>query len=64
MSVKTIRGNLLFWKITTVFSALVILLGIVFAVIAAALVTFILHPGTSGIIVVTSPLTWLVLPSP
>jgi signal transduction histidine kinase len=37
MSVKTIRGNLLFWKITAVFSILVVVLGIVFAVIASRL---------------------------
>jgi len=35
MSVRTIRGNLLFWKITTVFSGLLIVLGIVFVIIAS-----------------------------
>jgi len=37
MSVKTIRGNLLFWKIAGVFSALLIVLGIVFVLIASKL---------------------------
>lgn len=37
MSVKTIRGNLLFWKIATVFSVLLIILGIVFVLIASRL---------------------------
>jgi signal transduction histidine kinase len=37
MSVKTIRGNLLFWKIATVFSALLIVLGVVFVLIASKL---------------------------
>ncbi len=35
MSAKTIRGNLLFWKITAVFTALLIVLGIVFVLIAS-----------------------------
>jgi len=35
MSVRTIKGNRLFWKITTVFTALLIVLGIVFVVIAS-----------------------------
>src|SRR3954465_12319147 len=35
MLVKTIRGNLLFWKIAAVFTALLIVLGIVFLVIAS-----------------------------
>lgn len=35
MSVKTIRGNLLFWKITAVFTGLLIILGVVFVVIAS-----------------------------
>jgi len=35
MSVKTIGGNLLFWKITAVFSTLLIVLGIVFISIAS-----------------------------
>lgn len=35
MSVKTIRGNLLFWKIATVFTALLIILGTVFVFIAS-----------------------------
>ncbi|WP_153799863.1 sensor histidine kinase [Foetidibacter luteolus] len=35
MSVRTIRGNLLFWKITAVFSGLLIVLGIVFVLIAS-----------------------------
>lgn len=34
MSVRTIKGNRLFWKITTVFTGLLIVLGIVFVVIA------------------------------
>lgn len=37
MSVKTISGNLLFWKIAAVFSALLIILGIVFVLIASKL---------------------------
>jgi signal transduction histidine kinase len=37
MSVKTIRGNLLFWKITAVFSTLLIVLGTVFILIASQL---------------------------
>ena len=37
MSVKTIRGNLLFWKITAVFSILLIILGIVFVLIGSKL---------------------------
>jgi len=37
MSVRTIRGNLLFWKITTVFTALLIILGTVFVFIASKL---------------------------
>jgi signal transduction histidine kinase len=37
MSVKTIRGNLLFWKIAAVFSVLLIVLGIVFVLIASRL---------------------------
>lgn len=37
MSVKTIRGNLLFWKITAVFSALLIVLGIVYVLVASRL---------------------------
>lgn len=37
MSVRTIRGNLLFWKIATVFSVLLIILGIVFVLIASKL---------------------------
>ena len=37
MSVKTIRGNLLFWKIATVFTALLIILGTVFVFIASKL---------------------------
>lgn len=35
MSVKTIRGNLLFWKITAVFTALLIVLGVAFMLIAS-----------------------------
>lgn len=35
MSVRTIKGNRLFWKITTVFTALLIILGIVFVIIAS-----------------------------
>lgn len=35
MSVRTIKGNRLFWKITTVFTALLIVLGIVFVIIAS-----------------------------
>jgi signal transduction histidine kinase len=35
MSVRTIKGNRLFWKITTVFTGLLIVLGIVFVVIAS-----------------------------
>jgi signal transduction histidine kinase len=37
MSVNTIRGNLLFWKIAVVFSVLLIILGFVFVLIASAL---------------------------
>lgn len=37
MSVKTIRGNLLFWKITAVFCILLVVLGIVYVLIAAKL---------------------------
>lgn len=37
MSVKTIRGNLLFWKITIVFTGLLIILGMVFVLIASRL---------------------------
>lgn len=37
MSVKTIRGNLLFWKIAAVFSVLLIILGAVFVLIASRL---------------------------
>jgi signal transduction histidine kinase len=37
MSVKTIRGNLLFWKITAAFSLLLVILGIVFVMIASQL---------------------------
>jgi signal transduction histidine kinase len=37
MSVKTISGNLLFWKIISVFSGLLILLGLIFALIASKL---------------------------
>lgn len=37
MSVKTIRGNLLFWKITAVFSILLIILGVVYMIIASRL---------------------------
>jgi signal transduction histidine kinase len=37
MSVKTIRGNLLFWKIAAVFSTLLIILGVVFVLIASKL---------------------------
>lgn len=37
MAVKTIKGNLLFWKIAAVFSALLIVLGIVFVLIASKL---------------------------
>lgn len=37
MSVNTIRGNLLFWKIATVFSSLLIILGVVFVMIASNL---------------------------
>lgn len=37
MSVKTIRGNLLFWKITAVFSVLLIILGVVYMVIGSKL---------------------------
>ncbi|MEO6286785.1 MAG: sensor histidine kinase, partial [Dyadobacter sp.] len=37
MSVKTIRGNLLFWKITAVFFTLLIVLGTVFILIASRL---------------------------
>jgi signal transduction histidine kinase len=35
MSVKTIRGNLLFWKIAGVFTMLLIILGVAFALIAS-----------------------------
>lgn len=35
MSVKTIRGNLLFWKIAAVFTALLIVLGVAFVLIAS-----------------------------
>lgn len=35
MSVRTIKGNRLFWKITIVFTSLLIMLGIVFVVIAS-----------------------------
>jgi signal transduction histidine kinase len=35
MSVRTIKGNRLFWKITAVFTGLLIILGIVFVVIAS-----------------------------
>ena len=35
MSVRTIKGNRLFWKITTVFTGLLIVLGIVFVIIAS-----------------------------
>lgn len=35
MSIRTIRGNLLFWKITAVFTVLLIVLGIVFVQIAS-----------------------------
>ncbi|PSL24162.1 sensor histidine kinase [Chitinophaga ginsengisoli] len=35
MSVRTIKGNRLFWKITAVFTGLLIVLGIVFVVIAS-----------------------------
>lgn len=35
MSVRTLRGNLLFWKIIIVFSSLLIVLGIVFIMIAS-----------------------------
>lgn len=37
MSVKTIRGNLLFWKIAAVFAVLLIVLGIVYMIIASRL---------------------------
>ncbi|MFA6060914.1 MAG: ATP-binding protein [Taibaiella sp.] len=37
MFVKTIKGNLLFWKIATVFSSLLIILGVVFMLIASRL---------------------------
>lgn len=37
MSVKTIRGNLLFWKIAAVFSTLLMILGVVFVLIASNL---------------------------
>lgn len=37
MSVKTIRGNLLFWKITAVFSVLLIILGVAYMIIASKL---------------------------
>lgn len=37
MSVKTIRGNLLFWKIVTAFSLLLAVLGLVFVLIASKL---------------------------
>ena len=35
MSIRTVRGNLLFWKITIVFTTLLIILGIVFVQIAS-----------------------------
>src|SRR3954471_15753307 len=35
MEVRTLKGNLLFWKIAAVFTALLILLGIVFIMIAS-----------------------------
>lgn len=35
MSIKTLKGNLLFWKITAVFTGLLIVLGFVFVIIAA-----------------------------
>ncbi|HVY75999.1 MAG TPA: HAMP domain-containing sensor histidine kinase [Puia sp.] len=35
MSIRTIRGNLLFWKIAAVFTGLLIVLGIVFVLIAS-----------------------------
>ena len=35
MSVKTISGNLLFWKITAVFTGLLIILGVIFVAIAS-----------------------------
>lgn len=35
MSVRTIKGNRLFWKITTVFTCLLIVLGVVFVMIAS-----------------------------
>jgi signal transduction histidine kinase len=35
MSVRTIRGNLLFWKITLVFTGLLLVLGLVFVLIAS-----------------------------
>ena len=35
MSIKTIRGNLLFWKISGVFTALLILLGIAYVIMAS-----------------------------
>ncbi|WP_276485536.1 sensor histidine kinase [Paraflavitalea pollutisoli] len=37
MSVKTIRGNLLFWKITAAFTILLIVLGLVYVLIASRL---------------------------
>ena len=37
MSIKTIRGNLLFWKIAVVFSGLLIILGVKFVLIASKL---------------------------
>lgn len=37
MSVKTIRGNLLFWKIAAVFSILLVILGVVYMLIASRL---------------------------
>lgn len=37
MSFKTIRGNLLFWKISAVFTGLLLLLGIVYIIMASAI---------------------------
>jgi signal transduction histidine kinase len=37
MSLKSIRGNLLFWKISGVFTALLILLGIAYVIMASAI---------------------------
>lgn len=39
MSVRTIRGNLLFWKIISVFTGLLVILGVVFVFIASGLST-------------------------